>query len=233
MTSDSSKFKVLHNFANPELEQIAFTHKSWFFENPKDIPQQNERFEFLGDSVLALVLSEELMNRQTNVTEGVLSRQRASLVNENILCEIAYAFEFNHALKLGKGEEATGGREKPRLLASVVEAYIGAVYLDAGLEAAKQVVLSLYQQNLSSLKQVQEKFDYKTLFQERAQEKYKFTPVYEVLASNGPDHNRLFEVAVLVNDKVFAKAKGGSKKQASQLAAKYALDVLDKGESRV
>ncbi|MCH2533249.1 MAG: ribonuclease III [Bdellovibrionales bacterium] len=233
MTSDTNKFKALHVFANPELEEIAFTHKSWFFENPNKTPQQNERFEFLGDSVLSLVMSEILMNRQDSVTEGVLSRQRASLVNENTLCEIAYQFDFNKALKLGKGEEATGGREKPRLLASVVEAYIGAVYLDAGLQVASDLILKMYEKTLSELKQVQESFDYKTLFQERAQDVYKYTPVYEVTSTNGPDHNRVFEVAVLVKDEVFAKGQGGSKKQASQLAAKQALEILEKGESRV
>ena len=233
MTSDSNNIKMLHNFANPELEQIAFTHKSWFFENPNKTPQQNERFEFLGDSVLSLIMSEELMNRQDNVTEGVLSRQRASLVNENTLCEIAYEFDFNKALKLGKGEEATGGREKPRLLASVVEAYIGAVYLDAGLEAARAITLKLYEKTLSELKQVQEAFDYKTLFQEKAQGIYKYTPVYEVTSAEGPDHNRVFEVAVLVKEQVFARAQGGSKKQASQLAAKQALEILEKGEPNV
>lgn len=229
MTSDTNKFKVLHVFANPQHEEIAFTHKSWFFENPKKTPQQNERYEFLGDAVLALILSEELMKRQNSVTEGVLSKQRASLVNEKTLCDIAFEFEFDQALKLGKGEEATGGRKKPRLLASVVEAYIGAVYLDAGIDKAQQVILGLYKNTLSKLKQVQEKFDYKTLFQERAQEIYKDTPVYEVLSVNGPDHSKKFEVAVKVNGEIQAKAEGMSKKQASQTAAKMALKILDKG----
>lgn len=230
MTSEPNKFKALHDFANPELEEIAFTHKSWFFENPNTVSQQNERLEFLGDSVLALVLSEELMLRQNQVAEGVLSKQRASLVNENILCEIAYEFNFDQILKLGKGEEATGGRKKPRLLSSVVEAYIGAVYLDAGYKKSQELILTLYKNTLDDLKNVQESFDYKTLFQEKSQELYKHTPIYKVISQQGPDHNRVFEVSVTVNGEFFAKAQGVSKKQASQLAAKNALEGMDKGE---
>jgi ribonuclease-3 len=221
------EWKLEFRFMNRNLLNRALTHKSFHNENKTTSVGNNERLEFLGDSVLSLVLSEQLMRQYPEAPEGHLSKARASLVNEQVLTEVALELEVNEMLRLGKGELTSGGNEKPRLLASAVEAVLGAIFIDSGFEAAKRVILNLFEDRLSRV-DLEEQYqqDYKTRLQEIIQERFKSTPIYEVISENGPDHNKEFRVEVKLQDEVLATGLGLSKKQASQEAARLALEGL-------
>lgn len=222
------EWKLGYRFINQNLLTRALTHKSFHNENKELSLGNNERLEFLGDSVLALVLSEALMRLYPDVSEGDLSRVRASLVNEQTLADIAVSeLELDELLVLGKGERTSGGKSKPRLQCSVLEAVIGAVFIDGQFEAAKNVVLKLFAKTLKSVDiQVQYQADFKTRLQEVVQERYKTTPTYTVIKEEGPDHDKVFIVEVKYNEEILAQGQGNSKKQASQEAARLALEGL-------
>ena len=165
--------------------------------------QDNEKLEFLGDAVLDLAMTELLMKHFPTASEGELSKKRASLVNEGILAEIARGLGLQKNLRLGKGEEASGGRHKPRLLACAMEAVIGAIFQESGYETAKAAVFYLYEpvvSNYEDSKQIED--DYKTLLQEFTQKNHKKTPSYEIYWSYGPSHNRVFFSQIYLNGKL-------------------------------
>lgn len=216
-------------FSDQNLFSQALTHRSFHNENSKESCGHNERLEFLGDAVLDLALSDILYSNLNQANEGELSKLRASLVNETALCEIATELEIGPLLKLGKGESQTGGTSKPRLLASALEALIGALYIDKGFEESKKFLVSIFKERTEQLDlAVFFKADYKTRLQERAQEMKKKTPVYELIKEEGPDHEKIFHVSVQVGQKTLAVGTGRSKKQAEQDAAQKALEVEDK-----
>ncbi|MEZ4872778.1 MAG: ribonuclease III [Bdellovibrionales bacterium] len=219
--------KLGYRFINQNLLNRALTHKSYHNENTTDSLGNNERLEFLGDAVLGLIISDQLMRQMPEVSEGDLSRIRASLVNESILAELALGLDIQNEMLLGKGELRTGGQDKPRLLASCLEAVIGALYVDGGFEPAKDVISGLYSSRLDNV-DVHSQFsqDYKTRLQERIQEHYKQTPVYEVVNESGPDHDKQFVVEVRIDEKTLGRGNGSSKKQAAQEAARLALEGL-------
>jgi ribonuclease-3 len=207
--------------------ELAITHKSFKNENPQ-VTGDNERLEFLGDAVLSLVLSDELMARFPEATEGVLSRLRASLVNEGSLCLIANQIEIHQFLRLGRGEVQSGGMQKPRLLASAVEALIGAVYLDGGYEKAKLAVLHLFREKMNDPSLLTSfDMDFKTRLQELWQKKSGQVPKYTLIAEIGPEHDKSFEFEVSLNNDVMSRGSGKSKKLAEQDAARKALDFLE------
>ncbi len=217
-----------YKFKEPKLLDRALTHKSYANEN-KNInhdQEDNEKLEFLGDAVLDLVVGDFLFERYPQDTEGGLSKKRASIVNEEILFELARDLELNKLLKLGKGEILTGGAMKPRLLSSALEALVGAIYLDGGFDFAKlfigKVFLPLFDKVCG-----EEDFekDYKTRLQELVHKLLKETPRYEVLAEEGPPHDRDFLICLKVKDIEWAQGRGRSKKIAEQMAAKMALDL--------
>jgi len=214
-----------HAFAEPGLLEQALTHKSFRNENPEQASGDNERFEFLGDAVLDLVLSELLMGRFSIDQEGSLSKKRASLVNEEQLAELARETGIDVHLRLGKGERRTGGLQKPRILASAFEAVLGAVFIDRGYPAAREVVTRLFEPRLAAFGPGAADFarDFKTRLQELAQEKYRQTPTYHVEREAGPDHDKTFEVAVRLDARRLAMGQGRSKKSAEQEAARLAL----------
>lgn len=212
-----------HSFKNKALLERALTHKS-FANELKNTVEHNEKLEFLGDAVLDLVVGEFLFEKYPEDNEGGLSKKRASIVNEEVLSELALDMKLNEVMRLGKGEAQTGGAHKPRLCASALEAVVGALYMDGGFEIAKKFV----RQEFSCLSERvcgQEDFekDYKTRLQELVQKHQKETPRYEVLAEEGPPHDREFLVCVKVNEEIWAQGKGRSKKNAEQAAAKCAL----------
>lgn len=220
-----------HMFARLDLLELALTHKSYSNEQSggaSTVQTDNERLEFLGDAVLDLALSDILMNRFESDPEGALSKKRASLVNEETLSKLALELKLETCLRVGKGEAKTGGLQKPRILASAVEAILGAVYLDAGYDIAKSVVSRIFDTRLSGLGTAGVDFesDFKTRLQERAQEIRKNTPTYSVESESGPDHDKTFEVAVRLEGEVLATGHGRSKKAAEQDAAKKALERL-------
>ena len=223
-----------YNFREPGLLAQALTHKSYANEKnlfktrgPMKARQDNEKLEFLGDAVLDLAMTELLMKHFPTASEGELSKKRASLVNEGILAEIARGLGLQKNLRLGKGEEASGGRHKPRLLACAMEAMIGAIFQESGYETAKAAVFYLYEpvvSNYEDSKQIED--DYKTLLQEFTQKNHKKTPSYEIYWSYGPSHNRVFFSQIYLNGKWVTRAWGRSKKQAEQKAARKALEVF-------
>ncbi|RKD34403.1 ribonuclease III [Thermohalobacter berrensis] len=222
--------KIKYNFKDLNLIDRALTHSSYANENKDKNIKNNERLEFLGDSVLGLVVSNYIFEKYPNYPEGELSKLRALVVCEPSLANVAKKIELGKYLSLGKGEEATGGRERVSILADAFEALIGSIYLDGGFKNAKNFVLS----NLSKLIEEAVKgklfLDYKTQLQEEVQKDSNDKIKYNVIDEEGPDHRKTFYVEVRVGNNVLGEGKGKSKKEAEQCAAKAALfrmGVLD------
>ncbi len=219
--------KLGYEFKDPDLLARALTHKSFHNENSTVSKGDNERLEFLGDAVLDLVLSDLLMKRFPDLTEGDLSKIRASLVNEAVLAELALEFGLDGQLRLGRGEILTGGASKPRILASSIEALIGCFYLDAGFTDCQLWVERLFEPRLVALDLTRHfATDYKTRLQEFSQEKHKAVPLYVVIKEEGPDHEKTFFVEVRIGDQLLGSGQGKSKKLAEQESARRALEGL-------
>lgn len=214
-----------HHFSDAELLREALTHRSYANEHPERAPHDNERLEFLGDAVLTLAASALLWERFPSATEGELTRRRADLVCEASLAGIARGLGLGTVLRLGRGEERSGGRNKPRLLCSALEACIAAVYLDGGISHAIEAVKRLLEPALDAPLLGQR--DSKTRVQELVQALGEGTPRYMVLGSSGPDHAREFEVACISNVRELGRGTGRSKLEAEQNAARAALTSLE------
>jgi len=211
-----------YSFKTPKLITEALTHKS--FKQPYD----NERLEFLGDAVLDLVVGEYLYKKFPTSDEGKLSKIRASLVNEEGFNKLANYLKLGEYIYLSNAEEKNGGREKASLLSNAFEAVMGAIYLEVGLDTVREVTLSLIENNYETISLDELFKDFKTSLQEITQARFGIIPEYDVIASRGPDHKKEFEVAVLINNKEYARAIGKSKKIAQQEAAKVAVSMLKK-----
>jgi ribonuclease-3 len=207
-----------YQFKDRGLLETARRHASWANEHPTDPAGDNERLEFLGDAVLDLIVGHKLMSRFPQLREGELSVTRAQVVSEGGLAVIAAKLGLGEWLRLGRGEDKSGGRNKHSILADAFEAVVAAVYLDGGFQAAWDLVGRVLDERIE---QVEFKGfnDHKTRLQEAAQAKLKTTPTYEVVAEHGPDHDKRFIVQVLILDRVWARAVGKSKKEAEQMAA--------------
>jgi ribonuclease-3 len=224
---DSLQRKIGYDFRNRGLLEEALTHRSFTHEHPELSLNNNERLEFLGDAVLALSLSHLLVNNFPNLLEGSLSKTRAGLVNEGHLAKLASGLRLGSFLRMGRGEELTGGRKKPSILADTLEALLGAVFLDSDLAAAHSLVQRLFEGDLFDQAGLSRQ-DFKTLLQEYCQSELKGTPTYNVLREEGPDHQKVFFVEVRVKDKGISRGKGRTKKEAQQKAAEKALKRLTK-----
>jgi ribonuclease-3 len=218
--ADYSKLEALlgYHFADRALLEQALRHPSWCNEQPEPRPDDNERFEFLGDAVLDLVVSHRVMTRYPAAHEGDLSVTRQQLVSEAALSEVAGALGLGAWIQLGKGEEKSGGRTKPRILADGFEALIGAVYLDGGYSAGWELLERVLGAKIASV-ELKNFYDFKTRLQETAQARLKATPTYHVVNQLGPDHDKRFVVAVTIGTDEWARAVGRSKKEAEQMAA--------------
>ncbi len=214
--------RLNYTFKDKQLIIEALTHKSY------KKPYNNERLEFLGDAVLDLIVGEYLFMKFPNSNEGVLSKIRASLVNESGFTLLAKAINLGEYIYLSPAEENNNGRNKPSLLSNAFEAIIGAVYLEAGLEKAKEIAIALLEAEHPKIDLDTLSKDYKTALQELTQATHGVTPQYELLGSSGPDHKKEFEIAVKLNGETIASAKGKSKKEAQQKAAQIALEALKK-----
>jgi len=213
-----------YKFKNIQLLKQALSHSS--YANEKKHPNgSNERLEFLGDSVLSIVVSDYLYKNLNNVAEGELTKIRASLVCEKSLHIFAKQIELGNYLRLGKGEENTGGRERPSILADAFEAVIAAIYLDGGMEAASKHILRFIPKDVEHLHHPAFS-DFKTVLQEVVQKNPEEKVEYVLIGEEGPDHNKRFVVEVCLNSQVIGKGKGRSKKEAEQLAAKEALELM-------
>jgi ribonuclease III len=204
----------------------ALTHKSYCNEHRDERMGDNERLEFLGDAVVDLAISHRLMERFPLANEGELSKLRALIVNEEGLARIARKMGLGELLLLGRGEELTGGREKSSVLADALEAVIGAVYLGGGMARVMELVDRFFGEALEGVASGRSGFDYKTLLQEDAQVRLKQSPRYRVVSEKGPDHEKVFEVEVLIGADVYARSSGRSKKEAEQSAARETLVML-------
>ncbi len=208
-----------YTFKNKNLAVEALTHTSYANEVKRNV-QHNERLEFLGDSVLSVVVSEYIFEAHKDLPEGELSRLRASLVCEKSLYTFAKSIQLGEAINLGNGEEKSGGRDRAAILADAFEALIAAIYLDGGLEDAKRFILPFIKNAVIV------SVDYKTKLQEIIQQNKEERLSYQVIEETGPDHNKSFTVQVLLNSNVIGTGKGHSKKEAEQQSAKEALCLM-------
>lgn len=222
-----SKFKIPvdeQQITEP-IFQTAFTHRS-FLNESNQVIESNERLEFLGDSVLSFIISGILYKLRPQDNEGDLTNLRSFLVKTGSLAQVAKKLELGHFLRLSKGEEVSGGRENPQLMANTYEALLGAIYLGMGIEAAsdfvRETILPEYQTEIESGPPK----DSKSFLQEVSQNKFKQSPQYRIIRTSGPDHARIFTVGVFMDGKQYAHGSGLSKQVAEEAAAKAALQEL-------
>ena len=219
--------KIAYTFSDKNLLILALTHSSYANETKKGSHENNERLEFLGDSVLSIVVSEFLFHKYPDLPEGELTKLRASMVCEKALHVFAREIHLGEFLLLGKGEEHTGGRERPSILADMVESIIAALYLDSGIDEARRFIMANVLAG-AELGEAHHIADYKTELQELVQRRSNQVISYELIGESGPDHNKLFTFRVLINGVPTGEGSGRSKKEAEQMAAKDALEALDK-----
>ena len=216
--------KLNYKFNNVKLLENALTHSSYANEVRNGLTS-NERLEFLGDSVLSIIVADYLFLHYKDIPEGELTKLRASLVCEKSLCIFARKLELGKYLMLGKGEDKGGGRERDSILADAFEAVLAAIYLDGGIKPATKFVLSFVEKELEN--QSKQTFkDYKTALQEIIQRNPEESVSYFLTDEKGPDHDKVFEVEVHLNSNVIGSGKGKNKKQAEQMAAKQALELM-------
>ena len=213
--------KINYEFKNKEYILEALTHSSYSNEN-KNYPF-NERLEFLGDSVLSIVISDYLFKKETKLPEGELTKIRANIVCEESLSEVSKNIHLGKYMLLGKGEEATGGRERISILADALEAVIAAIYLDGGIKCAREFILTNMEKIINDSIKGKIFRDYKTCLQEVLQSNGENNIWYKLIEEKGPDHNKRFVMEVGINDTVLGVGEGKSKKDAEQVAAKAAL----------
>ncbi|MEN8906550.1 MAG: ribonuclease III [Clostridiales bacterium] len=218
--------RICYRFKDKKHLIIALSHSSYVNEKRLDKLECNERTEFLGDSILNSIISENLFKNHTDFSEGDMTRVRANVVCENSLLLCANKINLGKYLLLGKGEEITGGRSRVSILADGFEAVIGAIYLDGGYENARNFVLKIMEDIISKYIIGNVKLDYKTELQEIVQKKCDDKVLYEVINEMGPDHDKVFISQVKVKNKVVGVGEGKTKKEAEQNAAKIAINNL-------
>ncbi|MBI5327668.1 MAG: ribonuclease III [Deltaproteobacteria bacterium] len=226
MDLEELALKLSYTFNNLNILEQALIHRSFLNEKSDQNRKNNERLEFMGDAVLSAAISHLLINKFPDADEGILSKFRARLVNENTLAKLAMDIELGKYLLLGKGEYLTGGREKPSILSDAYEAVIAAVYLDGGFEKAFSLVSRQFSVIMEDVSMAESSRDYKTELQEQTQELFKVAPIYELISEKGPEHNKIFEVEVLIKGERFGKGHGKAKKEAEQRAAMETLRIL-------
>ena len=216
-----------YRFRDAELLQRALTHRSYSHERSVESEPHYERLEFLGDALLGFLVADLLFKADPTAAEGVLSRRRQSVVRTSTLAAVARGIGLGEAIRLGKGEEGTGGRDKSSLLADVFEAVLGAVYLDGGIRAARAFVKRHLGERLRAAGgSGPASYDAKTQLQELMQARLQRTPTYRIVSTSGPAHALHFEVEVLIDDRVLGRGSGTNRKRAEQQAAREALHEL-------
>ncbi|WP_366921623.1 ribonuclease III [Metallumcola ferriviriculae] len=210
-----------------DLINQALVHPTYVFENPNIGLAHNQRLEFLGDAVLDLVVARYLYDLFPDKPEGELTKIRAAVVCEAALARAAQQIDLGKYLLLGRGEEMTGGRQRPSILADAFEALIAAIYLDAEMEQAAKFIHGILDKEIEQASSCGNYGDYKTVLQERIQKQYTNNAQYTILEEFGPDHDKRFIAGVILKDKLLAQGQGRSKKEAEQQAAKAALEMFD------
>lgn len=217
--------KLGYQFQNPKLLDHALTHSSYANEHHLGSISSNERLEFLGDSVLGMIVADHLYRTFPDLPEGDLTRIRANLVCEGSLVLVAKEWDLGHYLKLGKGENACGGRSRPSILADAVEAVLAAVFLDGGLAHDRDIIQRFLLDRMEQVNRASR--DHKTYLQELVQRKSGQVLSYELIGESGPDHNKTFQMQVLLNGQPIGQGTGHSKKEAEQAAANAAIERLE------
>ena len=217
--------KLGYQFQNPKLLDHALTHSSYANEHHLGSISSNERLEFLGDSVLGMIVADHLYRTFPDLPEGDLTRIRANLVCEGSLVLVAKEWDLGRYLKLGKGENACGGRSRPSILADAVEAVLAAVFLDGGLEHDRDIIQRFLLDRMEQVNRASR--DHKTYLQELVQRKSGQVLSYELIGESGPDHNKTFQMQVLLNGQPIGQGTGHSKKEAEQAAANAAIARLE------
>ena len=213
-------------FRDLDLLDRALTHSSYANETVPDRVRDNERLEFLGDAVLGLSITDLIMGHFPDAPEGEMTRIRSALVNETQLAEVSENMGFGKYLLLGKGEEMTGGRVKSSILADSYEAILGALYMDGGLAPSIDVVRAHFSEKLEEARRGEIFRDYKTSLQEIVQARHGCTPLYVHVGESGPDHEKVYDVEIRINEEFFGNGQGRSKKEAEQKAAEAALKMI-------
>jgi len=214
------------SFNDLSLLEQALVHSSYLNENPGFAPASNERLEFLGDAILGFIVAEKLYQDFPDLAEGEMTKLRSVLVRRDTLARIALAIRLGDYLYLGRGEEASGGRDKLANLAGALEAVVAAVFLDRSLAITREFVLKLLEEELQKVVKQGTVIDYKSQLQELSQSRYRSTPDYRLLEEVGPDHDKKFTVEVRAGDIVLGRGSGKSKKMAETEAARSALEQL-------
>jgi ribonuclease-3 len=220
-------------FRDKSLLNRAMTHRSFVNESGRSEVRDNERLEYLGDSVLALVVNEYLFKHFDSYPEGNLAKIKSAIVSERELAKVARSLNLGSFIMMGKGEEQSGGRERPSILANTLEALIGAIYLDAGFKEARKFILPLLKQDIELIDKKSYLRDPKTTLQEYVQKKHKSRPEYRVVRESGPDHQKHFIVTLLINEQEVARGEGSSKRKAEMSAATQALRDIEQGDGLV
>ncbi|MFZ5986906.1 MAG: ribonuclease III [Bacillota bacterium] len=214
---------IKYTFKDKKNLALALTHSSYANESKNERLDSNERLEFLGDTVLNMVISENIYNNYSHLTEGEMTKFRANVVCESSLVKCAHNLDIGNYLLLGKGEENTGGRTRSSILSDAVEAIIGAIYIDGGIESAKSFILDHMSKLVCESINGKIFMDYKTQLQEIVQKTNDRKITYEIIEEKGPDHSKVFVSQVKVDDKVLGTGEGRTKKEAEQMAAKSSL----------
>jgi len=217
--------KLNLKFKNKDLLIQAFCHRSYLNENPDFYLDHNERLEFLGDAILELIVTEYLYQKYPKKPEGELTNWRAALVNAKMLSEVSKDLDFNDFLLLSRGEAKELGKARQYILANILEALVGAIYLDQGLDSCEKFIKKNLIKKLPHIIEAGLFRDAKSRFQEEAQERTGITPIYKVLEEWGPDHARHFIIGVFLDKELVAKGEGSSKQEAEETAAKNALEA--------
>lgn len=226
--------KLGYHFKDRAILALAFIHRS-FVNESKDIAQHNERLEFLGDSVLGMLIADYLYRYLPSTPEGELSVLRSRLVEANSCFNYVQKYELGQYLLLGKGERMNDGRGRESILADLFEAIMGAIYVDGGLEAAKRFLFRNFSPEIEAILKTPVR-NFKALLQDYCQKNFQQTPTYKVLAEEGPDHSKIFKICVLINNQEMGYGQGSSKKEAQQgaaadaLARFHVLNPLEKGD---
>lgn len=215
-----------YQFKDKKLLIETITHKSYYHENSDECSSYNERLEFLGDSVLGIVIAERLFLNDVSLTEADMSKVKSYLVKESVLFEVASKLSLGEYLRLGKGEEFTGGRYKRSILSDGVEAIFGAIFLDSNYETVRSVILNIFRDKILLVISKKEGHDFKSELQEICQSLFGTLPEYRIIKQEGEEHKKIFTIEVCIDGKIYGKGVGKSKKDAQMTAAEEAMEKL-------
>ncbi|MBP6125163.1 MAG: ribonuclease III [Leptotrichiaceae bacterium] len=219
--------KISYKFRNEEYLKEALTHRSYSNENNRDKQFDNEKLEFLGDAVVNLIVTEYIYNLGEGKKEGELAKLKSQIISEPVFSSIASDLKLGNYLYLSNGEIMSGGRNRKSILGDAFEALIGAIFKDSDYYTTKEIAMKYLMEKIENINDIEGTGDYKTILQELLQGEYRKMPEYELIRTAGPDHDKIFEISVKLNDKIIGNGSGKSKKEAEKNAAKEALKFVE------